>query len=120
MDDVDAVGLVAVDHVLGDGERIGIARRLHLAGIVLGNDRLGIEALDDRAALAADDVEQHRLALGDQLIGLAAGGADDVAAEGAGEAAVGGRHDDQVRLVLARAGEQLRASGPAVTRDASD
>ena len=69
----------------------------------------GIEALEHRAALAADDVEQHRLALRDQLVGLAPGGADDVAVERAGETAVAGRDDDQVGVVLARAGEQLRA-----------
>ena len=62
-----------------------------------------------RAALAADDVEQDRLALGDQLVGLAAGGADDVGVERAGKAAVAGGDDDQVRVVLAGAGEQLRA-----------
>ena len=48
----------------------------------------GIEALDHRAALAADQVEIDGLALGDQLLGLAAGGADDVGVERAGEAAV--------------------------------
>ena len=69
----------AVDDVLGDRLRVGVGRRLHRAGVVLGDDRLGIEALDHRAALAADEVEQDRLALGDQLVGLAAGGADDVA-----------------------------------------
>ena len=69
----------------------------------------GIEALEHRAALAADDVEQHRLALAVELLGLAAGGADDVAVEGAGKAAVAGRDDDQMGVVLAGAGEQLRA-----------
>ena len=79
VDDVDAVGRVAVDDVLRDRLRVGVGRALDLAGVVLGDDRLRVEPLDHRAALAADDVEQHRLALGDQLVGLAAGGADDVA-----------------------------------------
>ncbi len=56
----------------------------------------------------------------DQLVGLAARRADDVAVERAGEAAVGGRDDDQVGVVLARAGEQLGALRPGVTREASE
>ena len=71
-----------------------------------------------RTALATDDVEQDRLAVGDELIGFAAGGADDVAAERPGKAAVGGREHDQVRVVLAGAGEQLRRLRP--DRDACD
>jgi len=74
-----------------------------------GDDALRVEALEHGAALAADDVEEHRLALRHQLVGLPARGADDVGVERSGEAAVAGRDDDQVRVVLARADKQLRA-----------
>ena len=83
---------------------------------------VGVEALDHRAALAADDVEQHRLARGFELFGLLARGADDVGVERAGQPAVAGGDDDQVALVAAGAGDELgalRADGDA-RREAGD
>src|SRR3546814_10521397 len=49
------------------------------------------------------------LAVGDERFGLAARGADDVRVEGARKPAFRRRDDQQVPIVLAGAGEQLRA-----------
>ena len=43
---------------------------------------------------------------------LLARGAHDAGIEAAGQAAIGGRHDDQMASVLAGAGQQQRRDGP--------
>src|SRR5690606_17797124 len=61
-----------------------------------------------RAALAADEVKQHLLALGLQFEGFVARSLDDVRVERAGQATVAVKHDEQVRVALSGAREQLR------------
>src|SRR3546814_21142249 len=65
-------------------------------------------AICDRAALAEDQVERDLLAIGLQFERLVARLLDDVRVERAGEAAVAVENDQQVRVALAGAGEQLR------------
>jgi hypothetical protein len=103
------------------GDRLGVgeAELLDRAGVVLVDDLLGEEALDHRAALAADEVEMDGLALRmHQVVGGLAGGADDVGVERAGEAAVGGADDEQVVSGRAGAGEQRGLCGPITTLEA--
>src|SRR3546814_8282814 len=64
--------------------------------IDLVDDLLGKDALDDRPALLADQVEENRLPFRLKLFGPLAGSADDVGVERAGEASLR-RGDDQQR-----------------------
>ena len=112
MNDVDIVRSIAINDVVCDPLGIGIGRSLHGGRVVLGDDRLGIKPLDHRPALAADDVEQDGLSFSDQLIRLAPRGADDVAIERPGEAAVTRCNDNQMRLVLAGTDQQCWALRP--------
>src|SRR3546814_5391348 len=69
--------------------RIGEFDVFHMAQIDLMDDLLGINPLNDSPALFADQVEQHRLAIGLQGFGLLARGADDVGIEGSGQPTLG-------------------------------
>ena len=67
-------------------------------------------ALEDVVALAADGQDLDRLALAQQPHGMLARKAGDRGVEAAGKAALAGRNDEQMDLVLARAAEQRGAS----------
>src|SRR3546814_19040209 len=83
-----------------------------MAQIDLVDDLLGKDALDDRPALLADQVEENRLPFRLKLFGPLAGSADDVGVERAGEASLSRGDDPQMDLILARPCEQLRAFRP--------
>src|SRR3546814_8378354 len=83
-----------------------------MAQIDLVDDLLGKDALDDRPALLADQVEENRLPFRLKLFGPLAGSAADVGVESAGEASLRHGDDQQMDLILARPCEQLRAFRP--------
>ncbi len=86
MRDVEFARGVAREQVVGDFARLLEAEHLVLAQLMVGEDRVRVEATQ-HAALLAGEVEAHGLALRLQLLRIAAGGADDVAVERTGEAA---------------------------------
>src|SRR3546814_16009075 len=85
-----------------------------MAQIDLVDDLLGKDALDDRPALLADQVEENRLPFRLKLFGPLAGSADDVGVERAGEASLRRGDAQPMDLILARPCEQLRAFRPAL------
>ena len=88
--------------------RLGEAGFLGTGGVELRHDLAGIGAVDDRATLAPDEVEQHLLAVQFQLARLGEGSLDDVGVERAGQTPVGVGDDQQVHLILAGSCEQRR------------
>src|SRR3546814_9590403 len=83
-----------------------------MAQIDLVDDLLGKDALDDRPALLADQVEENRLPFRLKLFGPLAGSADDVGVERAGEASLRRGDDQQMDLILARPCALPRAFRP--------
>ncbi len=77
------------------------------------DDAVALVAPQHVAALPADDDHLHLLALAQQLLDAPPGAANDRAVEAAAQAAVGGRDDQQVHLVLAGTGEQGWRTGLA-------
>ena len=74
------------------------------------DDPARIEALQDRAALLADQVETHVLALRDQFVRLEARGADDVGVERTRQTTLRRRDHQQMLLVATGAREQFGAA----------
>ena len=72
------------------------------------DDEAAIEPLQDIISLLADSQDLHRLALCHQPVGMLARQPRDRGIEAAAQAAFGGAHDKQMRLVLAVAGEERR------------
>jgi len=119
--DVEFARGVAREQVVGDFASLLETEHLVLTQLMVGEDRVRVEATQ-HAALLAGEVEAHGLALRLQLLRLSACGADDVAVERAGEAAFRGRDDEQVDLVLAGARQQRRDARTArqLARQAGD
>src|SRR3546814_2372353 len=105
---VEFTRLEATDDVVGHRLSIGELEILDMAQIDLVDDLLGKDALDDRPALLADQVEENRLPFRLKLFGPLAGSADDVGVERAGEASLRRGDDQQMDLIIARPCEQLR------------
>src|SRR3546814_3509551 len=74
---VEFTRLEATDDVVGHRLSIGELEILDMAQIDLVDDLLGKDALDDRPALLADQVEENRLPFRLKLFGPLAGSADD-------------------------------------------
>src|SRR5690606_33344758 len=110
MRDVEDAGLVKLHDLGRNLVRLLEADVTDAGGFILLDDLAREQATDDRAALAADEVEEDLLALGLQIECLVARRPDDVRVERAGKAAVAVEHDEQVGVALAGAGEQLRCA----------
>src|SRR6185312_740183 len=111
--DVELAGLEERQQPVGDRLRLveSEARPAEIGAAL--DDEPGIVAAECVAPLAADGEDLHRLAGALQLADGAPRLTQDRSIEAAGKAAIGGRHQQQMRRVVSGAGEQLRRIGLA-------
>ncbi len=96
---------------LAIGSAVSKAERAHVAQLDRIDDLLGELALQQVVALLADADDLHRLAGGDQRLRAITRETRDRRVERAAQATFGGEDDEQVHVVLARAGEKRRSAG---------
>ena len=110
MRDIELAVQIHVAQLMRDRLRLIEAWLLDTRSVILRDDLAGICAVDDRTALAADQVKLHLLAVQFQRAGLGERSLDDVGVECAGQATVGVGDDQQVDVILARARQQRRSA----------
>ena len=105
--DIELALLVQLENFLADLVGVLEAKRLH-AQLDHLDDLLRILAAELIGALAADAEDLDGLALADQRVDLLTRQANDRRVERAAQAALGGADHQQMDLILAGAGQQLR------------